>query len=717
MQLDVPVIQIVTPFYNTGAVFRETVACVKAVRYPRWEWLIVNDGSQEEGSLSMLDELRRDADPRIRIVDIPSNLGLPAARNKGIELATAEFIFFLDADDLIEPDYLEKAWLALELNPAFAFVNSWSSGFGAKNYEWKVGLEKGLGFLDENWVAFCGLFRRDFLVKNPFNESRRGGLEDWEFWLSAAAKGYWGYTIPEIMFHYRIQAVSGKWENWDHGERQKATKKSLQKLYGARLRKHFPKPQKAVYDEKTGMPTLPNGRGRAGGEREAGAGGKPLLLVVLPWLAPGGVEQFTLAWMRALRPVFDFVIVTTNTSLRNDDAGFGALSDSIFHLGHLADASLYPVLLRYILESRPPDGVVLSHSEPFYHLLPYVRHRYPRLPIIDINHIEDMGWQGGGFPKIAAEFTSLIDRHVVISQWLGEFMKKQGVRADKLRTLYINTDTEAILPLDGGQKERLRQQLGVPADKPVLVFVGRLTHQKNVLLLPDIAASLVGKGQDFILVVCGDGPDRAQLEEKIYRQGLTDHFQLIRSVPHARALDYIRCADLMVLPSAWEGIATVLYEAMAAGLPIVATDVGGQRELVTGDCGILISLSEKLVEDTAEAVSGLLRDPERRLQMGMAGRMRVEEFFDQHSTWAELRDILEDALAAVTGGNTSGEEEAIILQRYSLFARRWIILQAEKRKHPWKSRREIILLHRIFKVLTRKRPISHIWRKGQNTGY
>jgi cellulose synthase/poly-beta-1,6-N-acetylglucosamine synthase-like glycosyltransferase len=81
-----PLVTITTAFYNTGEIFRETARCVLGQSLQAWEWIIVNDGSTDPASLSMLDEFRR-IDPRVRVVDHPRNRGLSAARNTGFREA------------------------------------------------------------------------------------------------------------------------------------------------------------------------------------------------------------------------------------------------------------------------------------------------------------------------------------------------------------------------------------------------------------------------------------------------------------------------------------------------------------------------------------------------------------------------------------------------------------------------------------------------------
>jgi hypothetical protein len=107
----------------------------------------------------------------------------------------------------------------------------------------------------------------------------------------------------------------------------------------------------------------------------------------------------------------------------------------------------------------------------------------------------------------------------------------------------------------------------------------------------------------------------------------------------------MKAADIFFLPSRWEGIALSLYEAMASGLAVVGADVGGQRELVTPECGILVPPRDETADAAryADAVSGLLRDPGRRRDMGKAGRERIAAHFRLERMRVQMVALYEEA--------------------------------------------------------------------------
>jgi len=190
-----PLVSIVTPFFETGAVFHETARSVLAQSLQSFEWLIVNDGSSSPEALAVLERYR-DLDARITVLDLAANGGLSAARNVGCRAARARYLLLLDSDDLLEPTAAEKWWSFLESYPEFGFVKGFSVGFCGMEYLATTGFHQEADFLERNRVDVTSLLRAEvFHAADGFPEDNRGGMEDWEFWLRCARAGFWGGTV------------------------------------------------------------------------------------------------------------------------------------------------------------------------------------------------------------------------------------------------------------------------------------------------------------------------------------------------------------------------------------------------------------------------------------------------------------------------------------------------------------------------------------------
>ncbi|MCC6957308.1 MAG: glycosyltransferase family 2 protein, partial [Anaerolineales bacterium] len=282
-----PAVSIVTPFYNTGEVFRETAQSVLQQSLQQWEWLIVNDGSHEPVSLHILDEYRQ-SDPRVRVIDHPENRGLPAARNTGYRAARSDYILYLDSDDLLEPTAAEKWLWFLESYPRYAFAGGYSTGFGALEYLWQSGFQDMAANLEKNRINHVVMIRKAVLeAVGGYDESLREGLEDWDFWIRCAAQGYWGKSVREYLHWYRTsQAPVERWKDMQE-ERLERIRAGLRQRYPNLWEGGFPRFEPYVDLQWVQMNEAPPCANRLAKE-------KPRLLILAPWLVVGGAEKFNL---------------------------------------------------------------------------------------------------------------------------------------------------------------------------------------------------------------------------------------------------------------------------------------------------------------------------------------------------------------------------------------------------------------------------------------
>ena len=171
----------------------------------------------------------------------------------------------------------------------------------------------------------------------------------------------------------------------------------------------------------------------------------------------------------------------------------------------------------------------------------------------------------------------------------------------------------------------VRSELGVPAGRPLIVSVGRLHEQKA----HDVLIRAAARWAEFepVVVIAGGGPQEAELDALIGE--LQAPVRLLGRRPDVP--DLLQAADVVVLASSWEARSLVAQEALTLGRALVATDVGGMRELV-GDGAQLVPPGD--VDAFADAVGDLLADPVARAQLGARGRRRA-------ASWPTVRDTVE----------------------------------------------------------------------------
>jgi sugar transferase (PEP-CTERM/EpsH1 system associated) len=218
----------------------------------------------------------------------------------------------------------------------------------------------------------------------------------------------------------------------------------------------------------------------------------------------------------------------------------------------------------------------------------------------------------------------LANRVVTVSEQLRRWLVSDvGIAGDKIALLRNGVDVHRFQPL-GKDRAVRRAAYGLGPSDIVAGTVGRLDPVKNQLALLEALAVLRGEHRDLRVLIVGDGPERAALQRAVVERRLDGAARLLGmrdDVPELLGL-----MDLFVLPSVAEGLCNTMLEAMAAGLPVIATAVGGNPELVAdGRSGQLIAPLDP--NALAQAIARYATDPNLRRQHGTAGRARaVEEF-------------------------------------------------------------------------------------------
>lgn len=206
--------------------------------------------------------------------------------------------------------------------------------------------------------------------------------------------------------------------------------------------------------------------------------------------------------------------------------------------------------------------------------------------------------------------------------------ERVGVDDRRLMQIANGVDTDRFKPPDPSGRQPLRNAPSWPIDAVVVGTVGRLQDVKNPLALVHAVASLLSRRPELAsrlrLALIGDGPLSDAVSVAVRQTGL----EQLAWLPGARddVADVHRAIDVFVLPSLAEGLCNALLESMACGRPAVATDVGGNPEIVeSGITGTIVPSAD--VEGLARAIERYVDDPALRGQHGEAGRRRVIERF------------------------------------------------------------------------------------------
>ncbi len=244
---------------------------------------------------------------------------------------------------------------------------------------------------------------------------------------------------------------------------------------------------------------------------------------------------------------------------------------------------------------------------------------------------------------LARRFTrsqcSQLDAIVVPSEPMRALLLEYGVTT---RAQVIPTG----LPADRyvqGDGARFRAQFGIPTDRPLLLYVGRVAHEKNIEFLLHSFVALRRSRPDAMLAIAGEGPARAQLESLAVELGIAPHMHFIGYLDRERGLaDCYASADVFVFASRTETQGLVLLEALAQGRPVVSTAVLGTASILQPNCGARVSPENS--ETFAQTVLDVLDDPQRAAKLSAQARVYAQSWASANMAW-RLAELYKEIIA------------------------------------------------------------------------
>lgn len=198
----------------------------------------------------------------------------------------------------------------------------------------------------------------------------------------------------------------------------------------------------------------------------------------------------------------------------------------------------------------------------------------------------------------------------------------------------INVERIAAGATETARKE-VRESLALPEDASVVGAVAVFRTQKRFDLWLEAARSILDRDPNTYFLLVGDGPLRQDLEERTRQLGLEERVRFPGLQHDARP--YFAAMDVFLISSEFEGLPLALLEAMSARLPVVTTPAGGIPEVITDECGVLVTMGD--ASAMADACLSLFGDPPRRKALGIAARERVEQGFSVARMARELEAL------------------------------------------------------------------------------
>jgi glycosyltransferase involved in cell wall biosynthesis len=272
----------------------------------------------------------------------------------------------------------------------------------------------------------------------------------------------------------------------------------------------------------------------------------------------------------------------------------------------------FPITSMLRLVSRINPDVIHVHAPNFFscYIIPVAKLK--RIPIVATVHLEEVdpvGYLLSAFRKLAL---ARFDKVIAVSNYTRSLALNAGVKGDKISVIYNSCDETFF-----GQsknKDAIRKKYNIPMDIKVIIFVGQLINRKGVSFLIESLRILRKTVDNFLTIIVGQGEEFQKLKSLVKEYGLVNHVDFRGNVTRKMLAELYSVADVFVLPSLAEGHSVALVEAMASGLPLIASDIEGSRVSIKEEVnGYLIDIGN--VQKLAQRLKIILTDSNLQQKM------------------------------------------------------------------------------------------------------
>ncbi len=606
-----PIISIIMPFYNDAEHIEQSINSILNQTFPCFEVIIVDDGSKDEKSLEKLKEIEK-LDDRVKVFH-KKNGGASLARDYGAKhiSKSSKYILFCDSDDLLNKTFLETAYWTLETNKKASFAYTDSIGFEGIEYTWNKWFDS-KKMKKENDLVITSMVRKDaFFEVNGFNISEKNVYEDWNFWLKLMAKGHFPVHINYYGSWYRRKKESeltrARQNNEKAMEIVNSTAKTIKEEVNAIQYPRFNYDWNLIQENVDSIKQV-----------QRKDNGKINILMIIPWMVMGGADQFNFDLISRLdKNKFDITIISTEPAINTFRQQFEEHA-TVYDLTTFLDQQYWIAFINNIIYKNNINLIVNTNSELGYGILPYLKAKNPKIPIIDYVHMEEWYNRNGGYSRDSSSVASVIDKTLVCNENSRKILIDYFGRNEKeVETFYIGVDEKKFNP-EKYDTEKLKEKYNLPKDKFILSFICRISEQKRPFLLLEVIKKLKEERDDFIVLIVGDGNLLNKMKSTAKKYKIVDNMIFMGRTNKTDEIYSV--SDMTINCSIKEGLALTAYESLSMGVPVVSSDVGGQRELIDKNTGIIVpcmqkeedifdfNYSDKEIQNYVDAINKILKN-------------------------------------------------------------------------------------------------------------
>ncbi len=583
-----PVVSVIIPFYNDKDYIEQSVNAILNQTFPLFELLIIDDGSKDEESLLKLEEVAK-KDKRIKVFH-KENEGLSATRDYGAKQASesTKYLVFCDSDDLLDKTFIECGYWTLETNKKAAWAYSDSIGFDSMEYTWNTWFDSEKLKKENNLVEACIIRKEAFSQVNGYELREKAVNEDWNFWLKQIAKGNFPVHMNYYGIWYRRKEQGELAKSRENKERALEIIKNTAATITKRVEAiQYPKQDynwDGIVENVGSIPDV-----------KYTVNGKINILMMIPWMVTGGADKFNLDLLTGLdKEKFDITIITTEPTVNTYRQEFEK-NATVYDLTTFLDKKYWTSFINYIIKKNNINLIFNTNCKFGYSMLPYIKAKYPKVPIVDYIHMEEWYNRNGGYSRDSSMVQSVIDKTLLCNKNSENILIDYFKRNESdVETVYIGVDEKEFNPENYNKEELLKKYNINRNGRFIISYICRIADQKRPHLLMQIIKALKQERNDFLVLVVGEGNMLSSIKAEARKLQLMDNIMFLGNITKTKEIYAI--SDLTLNCSIKEGVALTSYESLAMGVPVISSDVGGQKELISNDVGVIVPCLQKETE-------------------------------------------------------------------------------------------------------------------------
>jgi glycosyltransferase involved in cell wall biosynthesis/GT2 family glycosyltransferase len=581
LKKDSPIVSVVIPCFNYGSFVEEAICSVLTQTISNFEIIVIDGGSDDASTIKILKKLQKNnLDSRIKFYFRSERHLVGNNRNFGIQKARGRYICCLDADDTISPTYLEKAIFLLE---TYGHDISSSPIYTLEKVRKKFNILTNPTLEDQiyrNHISTCAVFKRSIWVRvggfKDFGSGKDYIYEDWEFWVRALSSGASVRNLDQdFLFNYRIHNayqslsnVKGVRSFERHSEFIRGINRNLLTRENFLISKNAFKFLNYSNPSKTALALDGNLQNKGSNKKN--------ILIVLPFFLVGGVERLLSNFCIYLQKKGWHIILI---STLNQDEAFGnsipwfeKTTAELYQLPLYLKPLEYDDFIDYLIASRKVKIVLNAGSQVLYDALPNIKKKYKNIKAIDylfntVGHVSS-------HLKYKKAFDAIFCENNEVSLWAENIA---GWKKPDIYKIASGIDLNFYKPKQ--KNNELLSQLNIKKTDFVVGFFGRLSEEKGPDIFMKIAKVILEDNhKDINFIMTGSGPMKKLIIKEAKSLNKFNYLGLVKSTA-----DFVSICDVVILPSRNDGRPLIVLESLALGVPVIANNVGGLKELIKHD--------------------------------------------------------------------------------------------------------------------------------------